>query len=64
MSLQEVQFKLHDKFVAFNKCGDPRSNVNLLAVSSSRGLLFAGNPTAPELKGKNAPKKGKNNSII
>ncbi|EDW00606.1 nuclear pore complex protein Nup214 [Drosophila grimshawi] len=47
---QEVQFKLHDKFVAFRNCGEPRSNVKLLAVSSSRGLLFAGNPTAPELK--------------
>ncbi|XP_032586369.1 nuclear pore complex protein Nup214 [Drosophila mojavensis] len=47
---QEIQFKLHDKFLAFRKCGDPRSNVNLLAVSSSRGLLFAGNPNAPELK--------------
>ncbi|XP_034478729.1 nuclear pore complex protein Nup214 [Drosophila innubila] len=47
---QDVQFKLHDKFVAFRKCGDLRSNVKLLAVSSSRDLLFAGNPTAPELK--------------
>ncbi|XP_030554496.1 nuclear pore complex protein Nup214 [Drosophila novamexicana] len=47
---QEIQFKLHDKFVAFRKCGEPRSNVNLLAVSSSRGLLFAGNPNAPELR--------------
>ncbi|TDG42245.1 hypothetical protein AWZ03_011330 [Drosophila navojoa] len=47
---QEIQFKLHDKFLAFRKCGDPRSNVNLLAVSSSRGLLFAGHPNAPELK--------------
>lgn len=48
---QDVQFKLHDKFVTFRKCGDLRSNVKLLAVSSSRDLLFAGNPTAPELKG-------------
>ncbi|KAL7737934.1 hypothetical protein ACLKA6_006299 [Drosophila palustris] len=47
---QDVQFKLQDKFVAFRKCGDLRSNVKLLAVSSSRDLLFAGNPTAPELK--------------
>ncbi|XP_034111500.1 nuclear pore complex protein Nup214 [Drosophila albomicans] len=47
---QDVQFKLHDKFVAFRKCGDLRSNVKLLAVSSSRDLLFAGNPAAPELK--------------
>ncbi|XP_043645623.1 nuclear pore complex protein Nup214 [Drosophila teissieri] len=47
---QDFQFKLHDKFVAFKKCGEPRSNVNLLAVSSSRGLLFAGSPTQPELK--------------
>ncbi|EDW73715.1 uncharacterized protein Dwil_GK19609 [Drosophila willistoni] len=47
---QDVQFKLHDKFVTFLKCGEPRSNVKLLAVSSTRGLLFAGNPTAPELK--------------
>ncbi|XP_016998793.2 nuclear pore complex protein Nup214 [Drosophila takahashii] len=47
---QDFQFKLHDKFVAFKKCGDPRSNVKLLAISSSRGLLFGGNPTQPELK--------------
>ncbi|KAH8254581.1 hypothetical protein KR032_011074 [Drosophila birchii] len=47
---QDFQFKLHDKFVAFKKCGEPRSNVKLLAISSSRGLLFAGNPTQPELK--------------
>ncbi|XP_017090896.2 nuclear pore complex protein Nup214 [Drosophila bipectinata] len=47
---QDFQFKLHDKFVAFKKCGEPRSNVKLLAISSSRGLLFAGNPTLPELK--------------
>ncbi|XP_016946911.1 nuclear pore complex protein Nup214 [Drosophila biarmipes] len=47
---QDFQFKLHDKFVAFKKCGDPRSNVKLLAISSSRGLLFAGNPNQPELK--------------
>ncbi|KAH8297259.1 hypothetical protein KR044_008866, partial [Drosophila immigrans] len=47
---KDVQFKLHDKFVAFRKCGDLRSNVKLLAVSSSRDLLFAGNPAAPELK--------------
>ncbi|XP_037717238.1 nuclear pore complex protein Nup214 [Drosophila subpulchrella] len=47
---QDFQFKLHDKFVAFKKCGDPRSNVKLLAISSSRGLLFAGNPSQPELK--------------
>ncbi|KAH8384800.1 hypothetical protein KR093_008652, partial [Drosophila rubida] len=47
---KDVQFKLHDKFAAFRKCGDLRSNVKLLAVSSSRGLLFAGNPAAPELK--------------
>ncbi|KAH8285369.1 hypothetical protein KR054_008222 [Drosophila jambulina] len=50
--LQDFQFKLHDKFVAFKKCGEPRSNVKLLAISSSRGLLFAGSPTQPELKGK------------
>jgi len=48
---QDFQFKLHHKIVAFKKCGEPRSNVNLLAVSSSRGLLFAGSPTQPELKG-------------
>lgn len=47
---QDFQFKLHHKIVAFKKCGEPRSNVNLLAVSSSRGLLFAGSPTQPELK--------------
>ncbi|XP_030384400.1 nuclear pore complex protein Nup214 isoform X2 [Scaptodrosophila lebanonensis] len=47
---QDVQFKLHDKFVAFKECGEPRSNVQLLAISSSRGLLFAGNPSAPEMK--------------
>ncbi|XP_032570953.1 nuclear pore complex protein Nup214 [Drosophila sechellia] len=47
---QDFQFKLHHKVVAFKKCGEPRSNVNLLAVSSSRGLLFAGSPTQPELK--------------
>ncbi|XP_017078280.1 nuclear pore complex protein Nup214 [Drosophila eugracilis] len=47
---QDFQFKLHDKLVAFKKCGEPRSNVKLLAISSSRGLLFAGNPTQPELK--------------
>ncbi|KAH8337988.1 hypothetical protein KR067_013623, partial [Drosophila pandora] len=46
----DFQFKLHDKFVAFKKCGEPRSNVKLLAISSSRGLLFAGNPTLPQLK--------------
>jgi len=51
ISSQDFQFKLHDKFVAFKKCGDPRSNVKLLAISSSRGLLFAGNPNQPELKG-------------
>ncbi|KAH8390331.1 hypothetical protein KR200_012246 [Drosophila serrata] len=50
VNLQDFQFKLHDKFVAFKKCGEPRSNVKLLAISSSRGLLFAGNPTQPELK--------------
>ncbi|KAH8333984.1 hypothetical protein KR059_005093 [Drosophila kikkawai] len=50
VKLQDFQFKLHDKFVAFKKCGEPRSNVKLLAISSSRGLLFAGNPTQPELK--------------
>ncbi|KAH8305991.1 hypothetical protein KR018_009350 [Drosophila ironensis] len=47
---QDFQFKKHDKFVAFKKCGEPRSNVKLLAISSSRGLLFAGNPSQPELK--------------
>ncbi|KAH8234163.1 hypothetical protein KR038_002779 [Drosophila bunnanda] len=50
VKLQDFQFKLHDKFVAFKKCGEPRSNVKLLAISSSRGLLFAANPTQPELK--------------
>ncbi|BFG05568.1 nuclear pore complex protein Nup214 [Drosophila madeirensis] len=47
---QDFQFKVHNKFAAFKKCGEPRSNVNLLAISCSRGLLFAGNPTQPELK--------------
>ncbi|XP_016980837.2 nuclear pore complex protein Nup214 [Drosophila rhopaloa] len=47
---QDFQFKLRDKFVAFKKCGEPRSNVKLLAISSSRGLLFVGSPTHPELK--------------
>ncbi|XP_001361945.3 nuclear pore complex protein Nup214 [Drosophila pseudoobscura] len=47
---QDFQFKVHNKYAAFKKCGEPRSNVNLLAISCSRGLLFAGNPTQPELK--------------
>ncbi|KAI8037578.1 nuclear pore complex protein Nup214 [Drosophila gunungcola] len=47
---QDFQFKLRDKFIAFKKCGEPRSNVKLLAISSSRGLLFVGSPTQPELK--------------
>ncbi|KAH8400741.1 hypothetical protein KR009_000711, partial [Drosophila setifemur] len=49
---QDFQFKLHDKCVGFKKCGgdEARSNVKLLAISSTRGLLFAGHPTQPELK--------------
>ncbi|XP_065355960.1 nuclear pore complex protein Nup214 isoform X2 [Calliphora vicina] len=48
--VQDIQFKLHDKFTIFPEGKEVKSLVSLLAVSSSKGLLFAGNPNSKELK--------------
>ncbi|XP_037820822.1 nuclear pore complex protein Nup214 isoform X2 [Lucilia sericata] len=48
--VQDIQFKLHDKFSIFSEAKDVKSLVSLLAVSSAKGLLFAGNPHSNELK--------------
>ncbi|XP_046801029.1 nuclear pore complex protein Nup214 isoform X2 [Lucilia cuprina] len=48
--VQDIQFKLHDKFTIFPESKEVKSLVSLLAVSSAKGLLFAGNPHSKELK--------------
>uniref|UniRef100_T1PM84 Nucleoporin FG repeat region n=1 Tax=Musca domestica TaxID=7370 RepID=T1PM84_MUSDO len=50
VDVQDIQFKLHGKFPVFPEGKELKSLVSLLAVSSTKGLLFAGNPNAKELK--------------
>ncbi|XP_061396340.1 nuclear pore complex protein Nup214 [Musca vetustissima] len=50
VDVQDIQFKLHGKFPLFSECKELKSLVSLLAVSSTKGLLFAGNPNVKELK--------------
>ncbi|XP_075149976.1 nuclear pore complex protein Nup214 [Haematobia irritans] len=50
IDVQDIQFKLHGKFALFPESNEAKSLVSLLAVSSSKGLLFAGNPNAKEIK--------------
>uniref|UniRef100_A0A1I8NM08 Nuclear pore complex protein Nup214 phenylalanine-glycine (FG) domain-containing protein n=1 Tax=Stomoxys calcitrans TaxID=35570 RepID=A0A1I8NM08_STOCA len=50
VDVQDIQFKLHGKFPLFPETKESKSLVSLLAVSSTKGLLFAGNPNARELK--------------
>lgn len=48
----DFQFKIQGKFEVFKKLDQElKSNVNLLAVASNHGLLFAGSICAPEFKG-------------
>ncbi|KAL5277282.1 NUP214 family protein [Megaselia abdita] len=47
----DIQFKIHGSCEVFKKFGQElKSGVNLLAVASNHGLLFAGNFCAPEFK--------------
>ncbi|XP_073823094.1 nuclear pore complex protein Nup214 [Musca autumnalis] len=50
VDVQDIQFKLHGKFPLFPESKELKSLVSLLAVSSTKGLLFAGNPNVKELK--------------
>lgn len=48
----DVLFKTHGKVDVFKKFDQElKSNVNLLAVASNHGLLFAGSICAAEFKG-------------
>ncbi|XP_053966956.1 nuclear pore complex protein Nup214 [Anastrepha ludens] len=50
IDVTDIQFKLQSKHKVFSENPKLRDNVNLLACSSNHGLLFVGNPNAPELQ--------------
>lgn len=50
VDVTDIQFKLQSKHKIFGGNTKLRDHVNLLACASNHGLLFVGNPNAPELK--------------
>ncbi|XP_067628436.1 nuclear pore complex protein Nup214 isoform X2 [Eurosta solidaginis] len=49
VDVTDIQFKLQSKHKVFNDNGKLRDHINLLACASNHGLLFVGNPNAPEM---------------
>ncbi|XP_017466525.1 PREDICTED: nuclear pore complex protein Nup214 isoform X2 [Rhagoletis zephyria] len=49
VDVTDIQFKLQCKHKVFAENSKLRDHVNLLACASNHGLLFVGNPNAPEL---------------
>lgn len=50
VDVTDIQFKLQSKHKIFGGNSKLRDHVNLLACASNHGLLFVGNPNAPELQ--------------
>ncbi|XP_049309806.1 nuclear pore complex protein Nup214 [Bactrocera dorsalis] len=50
VDVTDIQFKLQSKHKIFGGNSKLRDHVNLLACASNYGLLFVGNPNAPELQ--------------
>ncbi|XP_055377648.1 nuclear pore complex protein Nup214 [Condylostylus longicornis] len=49
LEVEQIQFKIHDKFQIFQSSNVLRNNINLLATSSTNGLVFIGNPYKGEI---------------